>query len=141
MTAFSPVAESKIRDTQSRIAKREEAAKQAERQAETRQTISPNDLIARERHKAVCDHYIASYERECEQKRQAKIKEANPRLIALKAEYMTSESANRRAACAQEFADLYRRSYGKDVPVEVIDNEWRGERRKLFLTRVYAGAR
>lgn len=118
--SFSALTEGRIRTIQSaaaaRTAKREEAAAKHEaREVETRQTISPNDLLARERHKAVCDYYIGLYEQKRERERQERIAEANPKLIAWKTEYMQDKTTpSRRAALVSQFVELYRQAYRKD---------------------------
>lgn len=137
----SPLVEARIRDIQSaakdRRDKREEAAAKRE-ERETRSSVSPNDLIAKERAAAQWKYWCDLDDQRQARERQEKIKAANPTLIALKAEFMEDKTTpNRRASCVRQFAELYRRAYGKDVPVEVTMNEWQGERRALWLARVY----
>jgi hypothetical protein len=143
VTAFSPVVESRVRDTRNRAAKREEAAKQAAKQAEqreTRESISPNDLILAEKRRQAWDYWTQVRLANEERDRQEKIREANPVLISLKAEYMLETTTpSRRATLVRQFVELYRKSYGKQVPVETLTQEWDQELKKMRLKKIFGG--
>ncbi len=136
---FSPAVEAGVRRTQERVTKLAERAERqaAKRDEETRSSLSPNDILAQEKWTAARKYWLDLYEAGEERKRQEKIREANPTLIKLKADFMTEANSAKRVRLATNFAELYRKSYGKQVPVEAIVKEWDDERRKTFLARIY----
>jgi hypothetical protein len=155
--SFSPFTESRIRQLQQeradRDAKRsEDAAKAAEqdrksqefyaaRDAERRQSISPNEVTAAERRRQAIEFYANLHEQKQERERQQKIAKANPTLIALKTEYLADKTtASRRNSIVSQFIELYRQSYGKRVPVDALTKEWEQERRQATLQKIYGAA-
>ncbi len=142
MTTFSPVTEARIRSIQSAASDR--AAKRAElaskhKDEETRETISPNDVLAREKHIAACLYWQNFYEAERQEEHRRQRNADIATMAALKAEWEIPETTpHRRGRIVKMYADLYAK-YVPGVTAERVLSSWQDEKRKAALAKIFGG--
>jgi hypothetical protein len=152
-----PIVESRIREIKAGRAKRdadraEKVMKQRSReqksqelydqeQSERRQSLSPNELTAAQRHTELVNYYASLYENKQEQERQGRVRAALKTMRSLKDEYLVTSSLKRRAEIVKQYLPLCREIDPKSTTtIDDVFELLEKARKDQFFSRLQAAA-